>query len=100
MRIPIEIGKLIRHPELGRGVGFRPDLLGGGRCPAFSAARGRPGKTDQLVARKPIVTGQFTAIRHLKHQHPLSICEVARRRGIAPSTVGDYLQGAESAEVV
>lgn len=42
---------------------------------------------------------QVVEILRLKHQHQLSVREIARSCGIAPSTVGDYLQRAQAAQL-
>ncbi len=42
---------------------------------------------------------QIIEILRLKHQHQLSVREIARSCGIAPSTVGDYLHRAECAHL-
>lgn len=42
---------------------------------------------------------QLIEILRLKHEHHLSVREIARSSGIAPSTVGDYLQRAERARL-
>jgi hypothetical protein len=40
---------------------------------------------------------QIKEVLRLKHQHPLSIRQIARSCGLAVSTVGDYLQRAQAA---
>lgn len=52
-----------------------------------------------LMAQKIIVMRQVIEILRLKHQHQLSVREIARSCKIAPSTVGDYLQRAELAQL-
>ncbi len=42
---------------------------------------------------------QVIEILRLKHEHQLSVREIARSCGVAPSTVGDYLLRAESAQL-
>ena len=51
------------------------------------------------MARKVTVMRQVIEILRLKHQHQLSVREIARSCGIASSTVGDYLQRAELAQL-
>jgi transposase len=51
------------------------------------------------MARKSIAMRQLIEILRLKHEHHLSVREIARSSGIAPSTVGDYLQRAERARL-
>ena len=51
------------------------------------------------MARKTIVMRQVIEILRLKYQHQLSVREIARSCGIAASTVGDYLQRAETAQL-
>lgn len=42
---------------------------------------------------------QLIEILRLKHERHLSVREIARSSGVAPSTVGDYLQRAEQAQL-
>ena len=49
------------------------------------------------MARKPIPMRHVKDILRLKHQHHLSIREIAGSCGLPASTVGDYLQRAEAA---
>ena len=51
------------------------------------------------MAKKAIVMRQVIEILRLKMQLQLSVREIARSCGIAPSTVGDYLQRAEAAQL-
>lgn len=48
------------------------------------------------MARKPISMRQIKEILRLKHQHQLSVREIARSCGLPPSTVNDYLQRAQA----
>ena len=52
------------------------------------------------MARKSIVMRQVVEILRLKFQHQLSIRQIARSCHLPPSTVGDYLQRAEVAQLV
>ena len=56
-------------------------------------------KLSPPMARKTIVMRQVIEILRLKYQHQLSVREIARSCGIAASTVGDYLQRAEAAQL-
>jgi len=47
------------------------------------------------MARKPISMRQIKDILRLKHQHDLSVREVARSTALPPSTVHDYLERAQ-----
>lgn len=49
------------------------------------------------MARKPISMRQIKEILRLKHQHQLSVREIARSCGLPPSTVSDYLGRAQAA---
>jgi len=49
------------------------------------------------MARKPISMRQIKEILRLKHQHQLSVREIARSCGLPPSTVNDYLLRAQAA---
>lgn len=49
------------------------------------------------MPRKVLVMRQVIEILRLKHEHHLSIREIARSCGLASSTVGDYLRRAEAA---
>ena len=49
------------------------------------------------MARKPISMRQIKEVLRLKHQHKLSVREIARSSGLPPSTVNDYLGRAQSA---
>lgn len=49
------------------------------------------------MARKPISMRQIKDILRLKHQHRLSVREIARSCGLPPSTVSDYLLRAQAA---
>lgn len=51
------------------------------------------------MARKSIVMRQVIEILRLKYQHQLSVREIARSCNLAASTVGDYLQRAEAAQL-
>lgn len=57
-------------------------------------------QTGRLMARKTITMRQLIEILRLKHQHQLSIRQIALSCRIAPSTVGDYLLRAEQAGLV
>ena len=58
---------------------------------------GQAAETDRLMPRKVLVMRQVIEILRLKHEHHLSIREIARSCGLASSTVGDYLLRAEAA---
>ncbi len=49
------------------------------------------------MARKPIFMRQIKEILRLKHQHQLSVREIARSCGLPHSTVNDYLLRAQAA---
>ena len=49
------------------------------------------------MARKPVSMRQIKEILRLKHQHHLSVREIARSCGLPPSTVNDYLLRAQAA---
>jgi len=49
------------------------------------------------MARKPISMRQIKEILRLKHEHQLSVREIARSCGLPPSTVDDYLLRAQAA---
>ena len=66
---------------------------------AQRCAVGQPLQCGRPMARKTIVMRQVIEILRLKFQHQLSIREIARSCQIAPSTVGDYLQRAEAAQI-
>lgn len=51
------------------------------------------------MAKKTIVMRQVIEILRLKYEHQLSIREIARSCHLPPSTVGDYLQRAEAAQL-
>lgn len=51
------------------------------------------------MARKPISMRQIKEILRLKHQHQLSVREIARSCGLPPSTVNDYLLRAQAADL-
>lgn len=51
------------------------------------------------MPRKKLVMRQVIEILRLKHEHRLSVREIARSCGVAPSTVGDYLVRAEAAQL-
>lgn len=58
---------------------------------------GSAAETDRLMPKKVLVMRQVIEILRLKHEHHLSIREIARSCGLASSTVGDYLLRAEAA---
>ena len=49
------------------------------------------------MSRIPRSMRHIVEILRLKHQHQLSVREIARSCGLPPSTVGDYVQRAEAA---
>jgi transposase len=51
------------------------------------------------MPRRKLVMRQVIEILRLKYEHQLSVREIARSCGVAPSTVGDYLVRAEAAQL-
>ena len=49
------------------------------------------------MSRIPRSMRHIVEILRLKHQHQLSVREIARSCGLPPSTVGDYVQRADAA---
>ena len=49
------------------------------------------------MARKPISMRQIKEILRLKHEHHLSVRQIARSCGLPTSTVSDYLVRAQAA---
>jgi len=49
------------------------------------------------MAREPLSMRQIKELLRLKHEHGLSVREIARSCGVPVSTVGDYLKRAQSA---
>jgi transposase len=49
-----------------------------------------------IMARETLVMRQIKELLRLKHEHKLSVREIARSCGLPISTVGDYLKRAES----
>src|ERR1035441_9234280 len=50
-----------------------------------------------IMAREPLSMRQIKELLRLKHEHGLSVREIARSCGLPVSTVGDYLKRAQSA---
>ena len=51
------------------------------------------------MAKRTITMRQIIEILRLKNEHQLSVREIARSCGLAPSTVGDYLNRLEGAQI-
>ena len=66
---------------------------------AKSSAIGGPCYERQLYGTKPITMRHLKEILRLKHQHRLSVREIARSCNLPNSTVGDYLQRAQAADL-
>ena len=49
------------------------------------------------MAREPLSMRQIKELLRLKHEHGLSVREIARSSGLPVSTVGDYLKRAQTA---
>jgi len=58
--------------------------------------RFEPIVTGIIMARETLVMRQIKELFRLKHEHGLSVREIARSSGLPVSTVGDYLKRAES----
>src|ERR1035441_6939316 len=59
----------------------------------------RVNRERHLMAQIKLTMRHIQEILRLKHQNQLSIREIARSCGLAPSTVGDYLKRAEAAGI-
>ena len=58
--------------------------------------RFEPIVTGIIMARETLLMRQIKELFRLKHEHGLSVREIARSCGLPVSTVGDYLKRAES----
>ena len=59
--------------------------------------RFEPIVTGIIMAREPLSMRQIKELLRLKHEHGLSVRQIARSCGLPVSTVGDYLKRAQEA---
>lgn len=114
MRIPTVVGHPFRfisdsHSNSNRNrcpicLGTVSELIGthkGGatqdKLPEEWLLRFEPIVTGIIMAREPLSMRQIKELLRLKHEHGLSVREIARSCGLPVSTAGDYLKRAESA---
>ena len=51
------------------------------------------------MARRPLSMRSIKEVLRLRHEHHLSVREIARSSGLPASTVGDYLRRAARAQI-